>query len=42
MDNNFILKKLGQKIEYVTPFPLSADFKFKQALAKYHQMMTVI
>ena len=27
------------KICYIPPFPLPADFKFKQALAKYHQMI---
>ena len=30
------------KIYYIPPFPLPADFKFKQALAKYHQMITDI
>ena len=27
------------KIYYLPPFPLPADFKFKQVLAKYHQMI---
>jgi hypothetical protein len=30
------------KINYIPPFLLPADFKLKQALAKYHQMITDI